>query len=67
LYDLVNITIFLPLAVGFVLLFLPNRIKFVSKALTLIISGLTFGLAIRIFTIEGYYDSLSVLSIGISD
>jgi formate hydrogenlyase subunit 3/multisubunit Na+/H+ antiporter MnhD subunit len=72
LYDLVNITIFLPLVVGFILLFLvgfillflPNRIKFVSKVLTLIISGLMFVLAIRIFTIDRYYDSLSVLKIG---
>jgi len=64
LYSLVNIIIFLPLVVGFVLLFLPNGIKFVSKVLTLIISGLTFGLAIWIFTIERYYDCLPVLQIG---
>ena len=63
-YDLVNLTIFLPLVVGFVLLFLPNRIKFVSKVLALLISGLTFVLAIRIFTIERYYDSFPVLYIG---
>jgi len=63
LYDLVNITIFLPLVVGFILLFLPNRIKFVSQVLTLIISGLTFVLGIRIFTIDRYYDSLPVLKI----
>jgi len=63
-YDLVNLTIFLPLVVGFVLLFLPNRIEFVSKVLALLISGLTFVLAIRIFTIERYYDSFPVLYIG---
>jgi len=64
LYDLVNITILLPLAVGFILLFLPNRIKFVSQVLTLVISGLTFVLGIRIFTLGGYYGSLPVLKIG---
>ena len=64
MYDLVNITILLPLAVGFILLFLPNRIKFVSQVLTLVISGLTFVLGIRIFTLGGYYGSLPVLKIG---
>jgi len=64
LYDLVKITILLPLAVGFILLFLPNRIKFVSQVLTLVISGLTFVLGIRIFTLGGYYGSLPVLKIG---
>jgi len=37
--------VFLPLAVGFVLLFLPNKIKPLSKALALIIFG---GLAIAL-------------------
>ena len=64
MYDLVKITILLPLAVGFILLFLPNRIKFVSQVLTLVISGLTFVLGIRIFTLGGYYGSLPVLKIG---
>jgi formate hydrogenlyase subunit 3/multisubunit Na+/H+ antiporter MnhD subunit len=64
LYDLVNITIFLPLVVGFVLLFLPNRIKFVSQTLTLVISALMLGLAIWIFATGGYYDSFTVLKIG---
>jgi formate hydrogenlyase subunit 3/multisubunit Na+/H+ antiporter MnhD subunit len=43
------ICVFLPLIAGFVLLFLPNRIKHLSAALTLIISVVTFALAIRIF------------------
>ncbi len=64
MYDLVNITIFLPLVVGFVLLFLPNRIKFVSQASTLIISALMLGSAIWIFSTGGYYDSFTVLKIG---
>ncbi len=36
---------------GSVLLFLPNKIKSLSKALTLIISVITLALAIRIFTL----------------
>jgi formate hydrogenlyase subunit 3/multisubunit Na+/H+ antiporter MnhD subunit len=49
LYNLVTIAIFLPLIVGFVLLFLPSRTRFVSQALTLTISVITFGLAVWIF------------------
>ena len=45
------VPVFLPLVIGFVLLFLPNKIKSLSKILTLIISGLTLVLAIRIFTL----------------
>ena len=43
------IPVFLPLIAGFVLLFLPNRIKLLSAALTLIISIIAFVLAIKIF------------------
>jgi formate hydrogenlyase subunit 3/multisubunit Na+/H+ antiporter MnhD subunit len=43
------IPVFLPLIVGFVLLFLPNKIKSVSRALTLIISVAMFVLGIKIF------------------
>ncbi len=64
MYDILPITVFLPLVVGFVLLFLPNRIKFLPKALTLIISVLTLGLAIRIFTLSRHYYSCAVLRIG---
>jgi len=45
------IPIFLPLIAGFVLLFLPNKIGSLSKALTLIISVITLALAIQIFTV----------------
>ncbi len=44
------VPVFLPLIVGFVLLFLPNKMKSVSRALTLIISVITFILGIKIFT-----------------
>jgi formate hydrogenlyase subunit 3/multisubunit Na+/H+ antiporter MnhD subunit len=48
--NILCIAVFLPLIVGFVLLFLPNKIKSVSRALTLIISVITFILGIKIFT-----------------
>ena len=44
------VPVFLPLIVGFVLLFLPNKLKSASRALTLIISVITFILGIKIFT-----------------
>jgi len=49
LYNLVTITVFLPLVAGFILLFLPGRIKFVPKVFTLTISALTLALAVWIF------------------
>jgi formate hydrogenlyase subunit 3/multisubunit Na+/H+ antiporter MnhD subunit len=55
--------VFLPLAVGFVLLFLPNIIKPLSKALALIISVIAFALAIRIFSLGQLEYSFSVLQI----
>ena len=48
--NILYIPVFLPLIVGFVLLFLPNKLKSASSALTLIISIITFILGIRIFT-----------------
>jgi formate hydrogenlyase subunit 3/multisubunit Na+/H+ antiporter MnhD subunit len=51
LYNILTITVFWPLIAGFVLLFLPSKIKILPKVLTLFISALTLGLAIRIFTI----------------
>ena len=48
--NILSIPVFLPLIVGFVLLFLPNKLKSLSRALTLIISIITFILGIRIFT-----------------
>ncbi len=57
------VPIFLPLTAGFVLLFLPNKTKSLSKALTLVISGLTLALAIRIFTVGQLDYACSVLQI----
>ena len=48
--NILCIAVFLLLIVGFVLLFLPNKFKSVSRALTFIISAVTFVLSIRIFT-----------------
>jgi formate hydrogenlyase subunit 3/multisubunit Na+/H+ antiporter MnhD subunit len=58
------IPVFLPLIVGFVLLFLPNRTKWLSAVLTLIISALTFALAIRIFASGQTSYTWPVLQIG---
>jgi len=62
--NILPILVFLPLAVGFVLLFLPNKIKPLSKALTLIISVAAFALAIRIFSLGQLDYSFPVLQIG---
>lgn len=55
--------IFLPLIVGFVMLFLPNRIKALSRAVTLVISILTCVLAVRIFRSEELTFAWSILQI----
>ncbi len=46
------------------LLFLPNRVKQLSRALTLIISVITFILAVRIFTLGRLDYAVSILQIG---
>ena len=43
-------SVFLPLIVGFVLLFLPRRLSRLSKVVTLVVSIIAFILAIQIFT-----------------
>lgn len=48
--NILYISVFMPLIVGFLMLFLPNNIKSVSRALTFIISVVTFVLGIKIFT-----------------
>ena len=45
------IPVFLPLIAGFVMLFLPNKIKTLSKILTLIISAFVFIQSIQIFNL----------------
>ena len=56
--------VFLPLAVGFAMLFLPNRLKLLSKFLTLVISVFALAWSVRIFTFEGLSYSLSLLEMG---
>ena len=61
--NILLIPVFLPLIVGFVLLFLPNRIRFFSSVLTLIISVVAFALAVRIFTLGRLDYAWSLLQI----
>jgi len=58
------IPIFLPLIAGFVLLFLPNKIRPLSKALTLLISAYVFVRSIQIFNLGPADYAWSVLQIG---
>lgn len=60
---LLNIVL-LPLIAGFVLLFMPNKIKGLAKVLTLVISGATFVWAGRIFTSGSLDYSLPIFQIG---
>ncbi len=55
--------IFLPLIVGFVMLFLPNWTRTLSKAATLVISILTCVWAVRIFRLEELAYAWSILQI----
>ncbi|MBN2019176.1 MAG: hypothetical protein JW749_03005 [Sedimentisphaerales bacterium] len=45
------ITVFLPLAVGFVMLFLPGRWRVLSQLLAIVVCGLSFVLSILIFRV----------------
>ncbi|MHC4174086.1 MAG: NADH-quinone oxidoreductase subunit 5 family protein [Planctomycetota bacterium] len=58
------IPVFLPLIVGFVLLFLPNKLKSTSRGLMLIISIITFILGIKIFTGSELAYAWPVLQLG---
>ena len=58
------IPVFLPLIAGFVMLFLPNRLRLLSKALTLIISAFVFVWSIQIFNLGQLDYAWSILQIG---
>jgi formate hydrogenlyase subunit 3/multisubunit Na+/H+ antiporter MnhD subunit len=58
------ILVFLPLVTGFALLFLPNKLRHLSKALTLIISVIALFLAVRIFRSDQLAYSWSLMQIG---
>ena len=62
--DILLVPVFLPLIAGFVLLFLPNKIRPLSKALTLLISAYVFVLSIQIFNRGPADYAWSVLQIG---
>ncbi len=47
--NILSITVFLPLIAGFVLLFLPNKMRYFFKGFTLIISVFVFARSIQIF------------------
>jgi len=57
------ISVFLPLIAGFILLFLPNRIRFLSKVLTLVISVFVFVKSVQIFNLGQLDYAWSVLAI----
>jgi len=50
---ILSILLFLPLIAGFVILLLPNQLKSLSKAATLMISAVAFILACRLFVMTG--------------
>jgi formate hydrogenlyase subunit 3/multisubunit Na+/H+ antiporter MnhD subunit len=59
-----SVPVFLPLIVGFIMLFLPNRINRLSRALTFIISIIAFIFSIRIFALGRIEYAWSILQIG---
>lgn len=61
--NILVISVFLPLIAGFVLLFLPNRIRFLSKVLTLAISVFVFAKSVQIFNLGQLDYAWSVLAI----
>ncbi|MCJ7777552.1 MAG: hypothetical protein MUP16_04485, partial [Sedimentisphaerales bacterium] len=58
------ISVFLPLIVGFAMLFVPNKIKGLSKSLALIISAVSFIWAVKIFSYSPMDYSLPLFQIG---
>ena len=62
--DILQLSVFLPLIVGFVLLFLPNRINRLSMLLALAVSILAFIIAVRIFIAGCSVSCFSILKIG---
>jgi len=56
--------VFVPLIVGFVILFLPNKLRTLSKTLALVISIAAFARAVRIFRFGEYDCGWPILRIG---
>jgi formate hydrogenlyase subunit 3/multisubunit Na+/H+ antiporter MnhD subunit len=63
-FNILTIIVFWPLIAGVVLLFLPRKIKFLPKALTVVMSVLMLVLAIVIFRIGRHEYSLSLFEVG---
>ena len=61
---LMPILIFVPLAVGFVLLFTPAKWKLLHKGCGLLFSALAFLLAIKIYTVGEIVFDRSILDLG---
>jgi formate hydrogenlyase subunit 3/multisubunit Na+/H+ antiporter MnhD subunit len=62
--NILSVPVFLPLIVGFIMLFLPNRINRLSRALTFIISIIAFIFSVRIFALGRIEYAWSILQIG---
>ncbi|MBN1806503.1 MAG: hypothetical protein JW837_14740 [Sedimentisphaerales bacterium] len=62
--NILYITVFLPLIVGFVLLFLPRQLRLASKGLAFILSIVAFVLSIKIFTGGASEYNFSILQLG---
>jgi len=62
--NILTVPVFLPLIAGFVMLFLPGRMRYLSAAAALVISAVTFVLAIRILNLGPASYGWAILQIG---
>ncbi len=62
--NILTVPVFLPLIAGFVMLFLPGRMRYLSAGAALVISAVTFVLAIRIFNLGPASYGWAILQIG---
>ena len=62
--NILFLIVFVPLVAGFVMLFMPRRIRALARVLTLILSALSLLLAVWIFSISRYDYSFFALRIG---
>jgi len=62
--SILNVPVFLPLIIGFVILLLPNKFNSLFRGLTLIISIVTFVLGIIVFKSGGPDVSWAILNLG---
>jgi formate hydrogenlyase subunit 3/multisubunit Na+/H+ antiporter MnhD subunit len=62
--NILLIPVFLPLIVGFILLFLPNRFRYLSAAVAMIVSIVMLSLSIRLFRLGPLQYAWQILQIG---